>query len=185
MAIILYFIFVFGYNYRMKKLSEADRSEIIRRSQAGETQQNLADAYNVAQSTINRVVNKAKEAQREAVVDPNPAITTETLQKRYWAKYTRLAQVVDKRQEFLRTDPTYLEDQIRTWDNKAKKASTPQLEDSYRHRADSYRLELASLNDLGEFNDEMLELLRELKMLAEVLVKVRGDGMGKERVDWL
>lgn len=169
----------------MKKLSEDDRAEIIRRSQAGETQQTLATAYNVAQSTINRVVNQARKAKLAEVVDPNPALTTETLQKRYWAKYTRLAQVVDKRQEFLRKDPAYLEDQIRTWDNKAKEASTPQLEDSYRHRADSYRLELASLNDLGEFNDEMLALLTELKMLAEVLVKVRGAGMGKALVDWL
>ena len=168
----------------MKKLTEADRAEIIRRSQTGEKQQDLAKAFNVAQSTINRVLNQARKAKRAEVVDPNPAISTETLQKRHWAKYKRLVQVVGNLHEFLQKDRRYLEAQVSTWDKRATRAVTPEDQEAFKHRADSYRLELASLNNISAFHHEMLELYTELQMLAEVLLKVRGPGMGKTPEDW-
>ena len=167
----------------MKKLSEDKKAEIILREKAGETQQSLAKAFDCAQSTINRVLNQARKAKSDKVVYPNPASSTDLLQKRYWSKYKRLVSIVEKREAFLSKVPNQLEEQITTWDNRAKYAPTQSLAKSYQHRADSYRLELASLDDLSEFNNEMLELLTELQSIAEVLVKVRKAGLGKEKID--
>ena len=167
----------------MKKLTEADRAEILRRSQAGETQKSLAKAYNVSQPTINHVLNKARKAKRAEVVDPNPAISTETLQKRYWAKHKRLTQVVSALYEFLEKDRSHLEHHVRTWEQRAKRAITPEDQEAFQHRADSYRLELASAHKTHAFHFELLELHTELKTLAEVLIKVRGADMGNPPVD--
>ena len=90
--------------------------------------------------------------------------------------------VVENRETFLDTDKRRLNDQINRWEQSAKTAPTPKLAEAHQHRANTYRLELTALSDLSEFNDEMLELLTELKMLADVLVKVRKVGMGRNKV---
>ena len=166
----------------MKNLTPQQKAEIIRRSKQGETQNALAEAYNCSQSTINRTLKSAKTDAE--IKDPFPALTTETLQKRYWSKFKRLARVVENRDKFLDGEKRGLVSaEIRRWEQSAKTAPTPQLANAHKHRADSFRFELAALSDLSEFNDEMLELLTELKTLADTLVKVRKVGMGNERIE--
>ena len=166
----------------MKKLSEDKKAEIILRVKAGDTQQSLAKAFDCAQSTINRVLNQSRKAKRGEVVYLNPATSTDILQNRYWSKYKRLVNVVQSRESFLSKVPRDLKNEITTWENRSKEASTQRLATSYQQRADSYRAELESLNDLSDFNSEMLKLLTELQLIAEVLVKDRGAGLGKEKV---
>ena len=164
----------------MKNLTPQQKAEIIRRSKQGETQNDLAIAFNCSQSTINRTL-KSEKTDAE-IKDPFPALTTETLQKRYWGKYRRLAKIVENRETFLETDTRTLNDQIKRWEQSAKTAPTPKLAEAHQHRANSFRFELTALSDLSEFNDEMLDILTELKTLADVLVKVRKVGMGREKM---
>lgn len=167
----------------MKKLSRADRAEILRRLHAGEKQQDVADAFDVSRSTIVRVSNEAKKAQREIIEDPNPAITTETLQKQYWAKQHRYEEVIETRRQLLETDKRSLNEQMLRWENQAKSAPTTKIEEANKQIAEGYRLKLASLNDLTELDAEILEMLTDLKTRAEVLVKVRKAGLGKPTVE--
>ena len=164
----------------MSKLTQADRAEIIRRSRAGETQSVLAEEYGVSQSTINRTINPPRKKAREIIDDPNPAITTETLQKRYWGKYKRLTDVIERRYRLLRTNRSAIEKEIEKWSRLAKEASTQKLTEAYQHRSDSYRVELAALDDLSDIDTGICDLLSDLKLLADVLVKARGAGLGNE-----
>lgn len=94
-------------------------------------------------------------------------------------RYERLIKVVNNRISFLKKSRENLEDHILTWENAAKEASTPKLAEAFKHRANSYRLELVSLDDLSAFDDEIMQLLSELKTTAEILIKIRGVGMGR------
>lgn len=169
---------------RMAKLTEADRTEIVRRLRAGEKQQALADEFGVAQSTINRVKNRALKAERELIDDPFPELATETLQERYWLKYARLAEVVVQRQLLLdmKLNPRPIIEEVGNNESRAKRAASPELAEVYKKRADTYRQELVAFRDLPTYDAEMTELLSELHTLAVVLVKVRDAGMGDKGV---
>lgn len=169
---------------RMAKLTEADRTEILRRLRAGEKQQTLAAEFNVAQSTINRVKNSALKADRELIEDTFPELATETLQEQYWLKYARLAEVVVQRQLLLdmKLNPRRIIEEVGNNESRAKRAESPKLEEVYKKRADTYRQELVAFSDLPVYDAEMTELLSELHTLAVVLLKVRGAGMGDKGV---
>lgn len=165
---------------RMKKLTEADRVDIFRRLRAGERQKVLADEYDVSQSTINRVRSQSLKAEREAIDDPYPAISTEMLQKRFNSKYNRLTEVIAKRNTFLNRDRDYIKQDIEQCEAQAKNASTPAMAESYQRRADTYRLELAALDDLSDFDSEITDLSKDLYTLSQVLFKIRQAGLGRE-----
>ena len=164
----------------MKKLTQADRTEIIRRLRAGDRQKDIADDFKVAQSTINRVRSQAKKAEREAIDDPYPAISTEMLQKRYASKYNRLTEVIAKRNGFLIREREFIENDIKRCEAQAKQAPTPAMAESYQRRADTYRLELAALDDLSDFDSEITDLSKDLYTLTQVLFKIRQAGLGRE-----
>ena len=163
----------------MKKLTKADRAEIKRRLQAGEKQADLAEEYGVSQSTINRTANSGRKNTHEVIDDPNPALTTEMHQKRFWAKFHKFQELIETRKSILGTNTRTISDQIHRFESLAKQAPTTKLTEAYQQRADTYRLELASLNDLTELDAEILEMLFDLKSRAEVLIKVRKAGLGK------
>lgn len=169
---------------RMAKLTEADRAEILRRLRAGEKQQTLADEFNVAQSTINRVKSSASKADRELIDDPFPELATETLQERYWLKYARLVEVVGQRQMLLdmKLNPRPIIEEVGNNESRAHRSVSPELAEVYRSRAHTYRQELVAFKDLSAYDAEMTELLSELNTLAVVLLKVRGAGMGEKGV---
>ena len=163
---------------RMKKLFQDDRTEIVRRSRAGETQQALAAEYDVAQSTINRALNK--ERRREVMTDPFPAISDEILQKRYWAKCKRLTVVWENRKNHLNIDRKQIQQKLSYYKSEAKKAPTLKLKESYQKHAESCRLELAALDDLSDFDSEIADLCKDLYILSQVLFKIRKVGLGCE-----
>ena len=164
----------------MKKLTQADRADIIRRLHAGDRQKDIADDFKVAQSTINRIRSQAKKAEREVMSDPYPARSTEMLQKRYASKYNRLTEVIAKRNAFLNRDRDYIKQDIEECEAQAKKASTPAMAESYQRRADTYRLELTALDDLSDFDSEITDLSKDLYTLTQVLFKIRKTGLGRE-----
>ena len=62
----------------MRKLTQDDRAEILRRLHAGETQQSLADEYGVVQSTIARILETFRRKGNTLIEDPNPSLADET-----------------------------------------------------------------------------------------------------------
>lgn len=176
---------------RMAKLTEADRTEIVRRLHAGEKQQVLADEFNVSQSTINRVKSRALKAEQERIKaeqeridDPFPELATETLQEQYWLKYARLAEIVVQRQLLLdmKLNPRPIIEEVGNNERRAQRSPSSELAEVYRNRANTYRQELVAFRDLPAYDAEMTELLSELNTLAVVLVKVRDAGMGEKGV---
>ena len=163
----------------MKKLTQDDRTEIIRRLRAGDRQKDIAADFKVSQSTINRVRSQAKKAERDVIDDPSPAISTETLQKRYWSKYKRLGEVVANREHNLNRDRNHIKNQIIDEESSARRAPTPRLAESYQRRADTYRLELEALDDFSDFDSEIADLMKDLYTLSTVLVKIRKAGLGR------
>ena len=181
------YLFTLCYTISMNTLSKDDRAEILRRSQDGDTQQEIIDAFEeagkkVSQSTVSRIINqdRNRKAKHELLEDPHPALTTETLQTRFWSKYARLDKVMANRIEQLQYNPDRLTEEIHRWNQRARQATTRQKQEAYEHRANSYRLELAALSNLDEFNSEIVELLQDMRVLAEVLVKIRGVGLGEQ-----
>ena len=67
---------------------------------------------------------------------------------------------------------------IKRYDDRAKEAPTRKLSDAFKARADTYRLELAALDDLTDFDDELTELISELYTLSQVLCRGRKVGLG-------
>ena len=161
-----------------KRLTQAERVEIVRRLQAGEKQAALAEEFEVSQSTINRV--RTQEREKTKAEDPVDTSAKE-LQKQYWAKWMQLSKVVQNRENLLNITRSSIENDIHICERRAREALTSKQAESFKAEANAYRLRLASLDDLSEFDDKMLDLLTELKSLADVLVKVRKSGMGKQK----
>ena len=162
---------------RMKKLTQDDRTAIVRRSQAGETQEALAKAYKVAQSTIARVLAVSRR-NSTSVEDPNPSLAAEHVQARFWKRHERFYEVLSSRNKVLRKSRQEINVDIKRYDTRAKDAPTRKLSDAFKARADTYRLELAALDDLTDFDDELTELISELYTLSQVLCRGRKVGLG-------
>ena len=163
----------------MAKLTQDARTDIIRRVQAGETQQSLADEYGVAQSTIARILDNFRKRGNTLVEDPNPALSDEHAQARFWKRFERLFEVLSSRNSVLQIDINRLKDAINTSENRAKEAPTRALSDVHKARADTYRLELAALDDLTDLDDELTELLSDLYIRSQVLCRRRKVGLGR------
>ena len=163
----------------MKKLTQDDRSDINRRLRAGDRQKDIADDFGVSQSTINRVRSQAKKAERDMIDDPKPSIETPTLQKQFWSKQERLTGKIKERKDFLNSNRDYIKNQIHSCKRSAYEAATSKIAASYLQRAETYRQELAALDDFSEIDSEITDLCKDLYQLSQVLCKLRKAGLGR------
>jgi len=170
----------------MKKITEVDRAEILRRLRQGETQTELANAYGVSQPAISYAAKVARATERDAeqnsLRDAFPDRNAAELKYFFWKHLKAFYDLINNRQRFLKTDASEIETAIEKWERAARGAPTIQQEIEYKARAASYKTELQMLGDVGVFDDEILEVLTEMQAIAETLIKCRGEPLGREKI---
>ena len=160
------------------KINPKARLSIIKRVENGEAQNKIAKEFDISEGYVSKIVNKSNH-QRNVIDDPNPAITTATLQKRYWAKYRELKTVKENRADLQNTNIAFIEDQIRICERGAQEATTSKMAEASKRRADTYRLELQAIRDFSEFDSKITDLIQDLYTLSQVLCKIRKAGLGR------